>query len=54
VVKRGHDEGSTWLNVAGLMKARATCVISDTRDSSGTTLCWLHVPQQSVRNSGPT
>ena len=41
VVNNGHDVGCAVLKVAEFMNARATCVISDTRCASGTTLCCL-------------
>jgi hypothetical protein len=42
VVKRGQESGASfWLNMEDCMKARATCVISATKPSSGTMLCWL-------------
>jgi hypothetical protein len=41
VVKSGHSDTSSSLNVEERMKASATWVMSDTRDSSGTTSCCL-------------
>jgi hypothetical protein len=52
VVKNGQDEVPAWLKAAGLIKARATWVMSETRDNSGTTLCWLDVLQQLAKGSG--
>jgi len=41
VVKRGQESGSTSLNIAEGMNARATCVIWETRFKLGTTSCCL-------------
>ena len=49
VVKRGQWVGLFSLKTDAGMNARVTCVMADTRDSSGTTLCWL---QQSHEYSG--
>ncbi len=44
VVKRGQEDGTSGeLKISERMKASATCVISDTRRGSGTTLCCLEV-----------
>lgn len=44
-VKSGHDVGCAWVNIAGLIKAKATCVKSETRGFSGTASCCLDAIQ---------
>ena len=41
VVKSGQVEGSGSLKMEEGINASCTCVMPDTRESLGTTLCWL-------------
>ena len=40
-VKSGHDVGCAWVNIPGLIKAKATCVTSETSGFSGIRTCCL-------------